>query len=502
MPTLLRLSGISKSYPGVRALDDVGFELNAGEVHCLVGENGAGKSTLMKILSGALSPEEGKIFIDEKEAEIHSPSDALNYGIGIIYQDFKLVPELSVAENIFLGKEPLRKPSPFIDYARMDRDARVRLAQLGEELDTALPVRSLSIAQQQVVEIAKAISQKVSILALDEPSAALTEKEIINLYSMIRKLTSDGVGVIYISHRLEEIFQIGDRVTVLRDGKVVRTCAIADADRKSLIRWMVGRELDDEYPRIRLMRGEELLRVEDLNSRILNGINFSLHRGEILGFAGLVGAGRTELARVIFGADAKELGKMFLQGVEINPRSPREAIDLGIGLLTEDRNRLGLIPEMNVVENISLSSLAALMRGAFIDALKESTQTELLIERLHIKTPRGHEPVENLSGGNRQKVILARWLMTKSKVLIFDEPTAGIDVGAKHEIYTLIGKLASEGVGIVMISSDLVELLGVCSRIIVMHDGCITGELQHDEATQEKIMALAMLTPAEVHREV
>jgi ribose transport system ATP-binding protein len=501
MPALLRLKGISKQYPGVRALDGVGFELNAGEVHCLVGENGAGKSTLMKILSGALSKDSGEIIIDGQKAEIHSPSDALKYGIGIIYQDFKLVPELSVAENIFLGKEPMRTRVPLIDYATMHRSARLQLAQLGEELTTTVPVRTLSVGQQQVVEIAKAISQKVTILALDEPSAALTERELVNLFAIIRRLTLEGVGVIYISHRLEEIFQIGDRVTVLRDGMTVNTCRVAEADRKSLIRWMVGRELEDEYPRIELTLGEELFRVENIHAGILSGINFSLHRGEILGFAGLVGAGRTELARIIFGADVKESGKIFLHGKEIAPRSPREAIDLGIGLLTEDRNRFGLIPEMNVIENISLSSLADLLRGPFLDTLKESEKAQLLIEQLRIKTPNGREIVENLSGGNRQKVILARWLLTKSKVLIFDEPTSGIDVGAKYEIYSLIGRLADEGVGIVLISSDLPELLGVCSRIIVMHDGYITGELQKGEATQEKIMALAMLALNEVKSE-
>ena len=501
MPALLRLKDISKQYPGVRALDGVGFELNAGEVHCLVGENGAGKSTLMKILSGALSKDSGEIIIDGKKVEIHSPSDALKFGIGIIYQDFKLVPELSVAENIFLGKEPVQTRVPFIDYAAMHRSARLQLAQLGEELDTTVPVRTLSVAQQQIVEIAKAISQKVTVLALDEPSAALTERELINLFTIIRRLTSEGVGIIYISHRLEEIFQIGDRVTVLRDGKVVNTSPVAEADRKSLIRWMVGRELEDEYPRFGLTRGEEIFRVENIQAGILSGVNFSLYRGEILGFAGLVGAGRTELARVIFGADTKESGRMFLRGKEIAPRSPREAIDLGIGLLTEDRNRLGLIPEMNVIENISLSSLGDLLRGPFLDTSKETESVQVLIEQLRIKTPHGREPVENLSGGNRQKVILARWLLTNSKMLIFDEPTAGIDVGAKYEIYSLIGKLAGEGVGIVLISSDLPELLGVCSRIIVMHDGCITGELQRGEATQEKIMALATLAVEGVHRE-
>ncbi len=491
MSALLRLSGISKQYPGVRALDDVSFELSAGEIHCLVGENGAGKSTLTKILSGALSKDSGEIIINGEKAEIHSPSDALKYGIGMIYQDFKLVPELSVAENIYLGKEPMQSRLPIIDYATMHQLARTQLGLLGEILDTTVPVRTLSVAQQQVVEIAKAISEKVTILALDEPSAALTERELLSLFTIVRRLISEGVGVIYISHRLEEIFEIGDRVTVLRDGKVVKTCPVVEADRKSLIQWMVGRELEDEFPHIGLVPGEELFRAEKINAGILRSITFLLRRGEILGFAGLVGSGRTELARVLFGADGKESGKMFLHGMEIAPRSPREAIDLGIGLLTEDRNRLGLIPEMNVVENISLSSLSELLRGPFLDTKKESEKTQLLMDQLRIRTPRSTDTVENLSGGNRQKVILARWLFTNSKVLIFDEPTSGIDVGAKYEIYSLIGKLALEGVGIIMISSDLPELLGVCSRIIVMHEGCITGELLRGEATQEKIMALA-----------
>ena len=501
MTTLLRLNGISKHYPGVRALDDVALELNAGEVHCLVGENGAGKSTLMKILSGALVKDGGEILIDGENAEIHSPSDALKHGIGIIYQDFKLVPELSVAENIFLGKEPTRTSTHLVDYAVMHNHARDQLAQLGEELVTTLPVRTLSIAQQQVVEIAKAISRKVRILALDEPSAALTERELLNLFAVIRRLTSEGVGVIYISHRLEEIFEIGDRVTVLRDGRVVNTCRVADADRKSLIRWMVGRELEDEYPNLGLTLGDEIFRAENINAGFLRDVNFSLRRGEILGFAGLVGAGRTELARVVFGADRLQTGRMFLQGREITPRSPREAIDLGIGLLTEDRNRLGLIPDMNVIGNISLSSLSELLRGPFLDKSKEARATQSYIQQLRIKTPSAKEAVENLSGGNRQKVILARWLFTKSKVLIFDEPTAGIDVGAKYEIYSLIGTLARGGVGVIVISSDLPELLGVCNRIIVMHDGCITGTLQRDEATQEKIMALATLAAEGVSSE-
>lgn len=498
MSALLRLEGICKQYPGVRALDDVTVELRSGEVHCIVGENGAGKSTLIKILSGAIQKDGGQILIDGARATIDSPMDALRQGIAIIYQDFKLVPELSVGENIFLGKEPIHKTMPFIDYGSMHRNARAQLLQLGEEIDTTLAVSTLSAAQQQIVEIAKALSQRVRILAFDEPSAALTERELLKLFAIIRRLTSEGVGIMYISHRLDEIFEIGDRVTVLRDGRVINTSPIDMVNKKSLIQLMVGRKLEDEFPNVALTRGEEILRVENISAGILRNIHFSLHRGEILGFAGLVGAGRTEIARIIFGADVKEKGSIFLDGKEIRPRSPREAIDVGIGLLTENRNRLGLITDMKVAENISLSSLDGLLKGPFLDKVKEVQNARRFVEQLHIKTPDVDEPVENLSGGNRQKVILARWLATKSKVLIFDEPTAGIDVGAKYEIYLLMKKLAQDGVGVIMISSELPELLGLCDRIIVMHDGRITGELDRDEATQEKIMALATLEGEEL----
>ena len=501
MPPLLRLDGISKQYPGVRALDAVTFELKGGEVHCLVGENGAGKSTLIKILSGAESRNGGDILINGVRAEINTPGDAMKLGIGIIYQDFKLVPELSVAENIFLGREPLKRNAPFVDYTAMHQQARQQLLQLGEEFDTRAAVGSLSTAQQQIVEIAKALSRHAKILAFDEPSATLTGRELKNLFAIIRRLSSEGVGIIYISHRLDEIFEIGDQVTVLRDGKIVNSCRVQDAERREIIRWMVGRELEDEYPPKALNRGEELLRVEGVSSALLRDIRFTLYRGEILGFAGLVGAGRTELARVMFGADPKGTGRIVLGGKDISPRSPREAIDLGIGLLTEDRNRLGLIQEMNLSENISLSSLAQLLRGPFVDRTREAEVVKEFIDQLHIKTPSAQEAVGNLSGGNRQKVILARWLCTKSKILIFDEPTAGIDVGTKYEIYSLMVKLAAEGVGLIMISSDLPELLGMCSRIIVMHDGRITGELSAKGATQERIMALATLSEDEADHE-
>jgi len=485
------MQNIRKQYPGVLALSDVNFELRAGEVHCLVGENGAGKSTLMKVLSGAIRKDSGSILIDGKDVEFHSPADSQRAGIGMIYQEFKLVPELTVAENILLGNEPTKKKSPFVDFKKMHEIARTALAQLGEEIPTTALISSLSVAQRQIVEIAKAISKKVRILAMDEPSAALTENELKNLFAVIRRLKAEGVGIIYISHRLEEIFEIGDRLTVLRDGKFIHSCTVAESDRRSLVRWMVGRELEQEYPKIELKRGEEILKVESVNSDLLKNVNLTVHRGEILGLAGLVGAGRSELARIIFGADPKENGSIYFEGKEIHPRSPREAIDLGIGLLTEDRNKYGLIMQMNVRENISLSNLNDVVKGLFINRSKENSISKKFTNDLRIKTPSIEQEVENLSGGNRQKVVLARWLFTKSKLLIFDEPTVGIDVGIKYEIYNLINQLAKDGIGVIVISSDLPELLGISDRVAVMCEGKLAGVLSRSEATQEKIMTLA-----------
>jgi ribose transport system ATP-binding protein len=485
------MQGIRKQYPGVLALRDVNFDLQPGEVHCLLGENGAGKSTLMKILSGAQAKDAGEILIDGKPAQINTPADAQRYGIGMIYQDFKLVPELSVAENILLGNEPLKGSTPFIDYPKMHEIARAALAQLGEEIPTSAVVSSLSVAQRQMVEIAKAISKKVHILAMDEPSAPLTEKELTNLFVVIRKLKAEGVGIIYISHRLEEIFEIGDRLTVLRDGAFITSCQVADADRASLVRWMVGREIEKEYPKLDLKPGPEVLRVEHLTAGILRDVSLAVHRGEIFGLAGLVGAGRSELARVIFGADKRESGAIFLEGAEIFPRSPREAIDLGIGLLTEDRNKYGLIMQMSVRENISLSNLREVVKGLFINRVKENDVAKKFTHDLRIKTPSVEQEVENLSGGNRQKVVLARWLFTKSKLLIFDEPTVGIDVGVKYEIYNLINQLAKDGLGVVVISSDLPELIGISDRIAVMWEGRLMGIVARREVTQENIMMLA-----------
>jgi ABC-type sugar transport system ATPase subunit len=401
------------------------------------------------------------------------------------------VPELSVAENILLGNEPTRGNSPLVDYKKMHQEAQKILGQLGEEIPTSAKVSSLSMAQRQMVEIARALSRQVKILAMDEPSASLSQNELERLFSVIRKLKTEGVGVIYISHRLEEVFQIGDRLTVLRDGRFIHSCPVSETNRRSLIRWMVGRELEQEFPRIEPEREEEILRIEYLSSGILKDINLSVFRGEILGLAGLVGAGRSELARTIFGADPKDKGRIFLEGKEISVSSPREAIDLGIGLLTEDRNKYGLIMQMNVRENISLSNLRQVAGRFFINQSEEDSVAEKFKQALRIRTPSIEQKVEALSGGNRQKVVLARWLFTKSKLLIFDEPTAGIDVGVKLEIYNLINKLAQEGIGVVVISSDLPELLGICHRVAVMWEGYISGILSGQEATQESVMTLA-----------
>ena len=489
---LLHMRSIRKQYPGVLALDDVTFELLPGEVHCLLGENGAGKSTLMKVLCGAVPKDSGEIAIEGHAVDVSSPAEAQRLGIGIIHQEFKLVPELSVAENILLGSEPMKKGLPFLDFGEMHRVARAALAQLGVEIDPRAPVQSLPIAHRQLVEIAKALSKKIRILAMDEPSAALTENELQSLFTVIRRLKADGVGIIYISHRLEEIFEIGDRVTVLRDGKWIHTCPIGEMDRSRLIRLMVGRDLENEFPQADLHPGKEVLRVEHLNAGMLKDVSLTLHRGEILGLAGLVGAGRSEVARVIFGADPLESGGIILEGQPVHPRSPRDAIDLGIGLLTEDRNKYGLIMQMSVRENISLSNLKDVLKGMFVSRSKEREVAQKYTDDLRIKTPGIEQVVDALSGGNRQKVVLARWLFTQSKVLIFDEPTVGIDVGVKYEIYNLINALAEKSIGVLVISSELPELLGICSRIAVMHEGRMMGVLDKSTATQEKIMTLAM----------
>jgi ribose transport system ATP-binding protein len=489
---LLQMRGITKRYPGVTALDNVDFEVMPGEVHALVGENGAGKSTLMKILAGADVKDSGQILIGGEEVHITTPQEAMRLGISIIYQEFNLVPYMNAAENIFLGREPMSKVPGIVDFRRMYAEAERVISELGVRLDVRVPVNQLSVAQQQMVEIAKATSRSARIIAMDEPSATLTEHELENLFSLIRRLRADGVSIIYVSHRLDEIFRIADRVTVLRDGKFIATKPVSETSREEIIRMMVGRELKDTIPKKEVAHGDVVLEVKGLNrSGVIHDISFAVRRGEILGIAGLVGAGRTEVARAIFGADPIDSGEILLEGKPVTIRSPKDAIRLGIGLMTEDRKALGLILGMAVRENVTLANLDPLSRLGFVSRRKEQEVTNRFVEDLMIKTPSIEQAVQNLSGGTQQKVVLAKWLFTQSKVLIFDEPTRGIDVGAKTEIYQLMNRLAEQGVGIIMISSELPEILGMSDRILVMHDGRIVGELSREEATQEKIMFLA-----------
>ena len=489
---VLEMRKISKTYPGVTALDGVDFGVLPGEVHALVGENGAGKSTLIKILAGADTKDSGQILLDGVQVPIDNPQEAMRRGISIIYQDFNLVPYMNAAENIFLGREPASAVPGMIDFRRMYADAQDVIGELGVALDIRAPIRDLSVAQQQMVEIAKATSRKSNVIAMDEPSATLTEHELENLFNLIRRLKAEGVSIIYISHRLDEIFQIADRVTVLRDGLLIETKNVADTNREEIIRMMVGRELKDTIPKVDAERGEVALAVKDLSrAGVLHDISFEVRRGEILGLAGLVGAGRTEVARAIFGADPIDTGEIHLDGERVRIRSPKDAIKLGIGLVTEDRKALGLVLGMAVRENISLANLGILSRLGFVIRRKERDVAAAYVEDLMIKTPSVEQAVQNLSGGNQQKVVLAKWLFTQSRALIFDEPTRGIDVGAKTEIYQLMNKLAEKGVAIIMISSELPEILGMSDRILVMHDGSIAGELTREQATQEKIMHLA-----------
>lgn len=489
---LLEMRNITKRFPGVLALDKVKLELRYGEVHCLVGENGAGKSTLMKILAGAVPMDEGEIYLEGKKVEIASPFHAQQLGISMIYQEFNLIPYLSVAENIFLGREPKKGVTPLIDWKKMYSDAEKVLTRVGLKLDVRKPVAELSVAQQQMVEIAKALSIKAKIIVMDEPSATLTEHELKTLFEIIRTLRRQDLGIIYISHRLEELYEIGDRVTVMRDGQYIGTFDICDVSREEIIRMMVGRELTEEYPKVFFKRGPERLRVENLTRKgVFENISFSVHAGEIVGLTGLVGAGRTEVVRAIFGADPLDKGKIYVDGMEVKIRSPQEAIRYGIGLLTEDRKNQGLVLSMTVRENTTLANLKAITKWLFLNIPEEKRVAKRFVEELQIRTPSIEQIVQNLSGGNQQKVVLAKWLFTNSKILIFDEPTRGIDVGAKAEIFKLMNKLLEQGVAILMISSELPEVLGMCDRILVMHEGKLAGELSREEATQEKIMQLA-----------
>jgi len=490
---LLLMEDISKSFPGVRALHNVSFELRPSEIHALVGENGAGKSTLIKILAGALQRDAGEVHVNGRPTSIRTPQDAIAAGISVIYQEFNLVPYLSVAENIYLGREP--QTWGIIDFGTMRAGARALLDRLGATFSETALVNELSVAEQQMVEIAKALSVESKVLVMDEPSATLTEHELESLFEQMRSLRASGHSIIYISHRLEEIFEIADRVTVLRDGELVGTAPVSELDAPAIIRMMVGRDLTQE-PRptkaADVSALQELLRVEGLSRGThFQDVSFTVHRGEILGIAGLVGAGRTELVRAIFGADRPTRGQIYLNGKPVRPRSPAHAISLGIGLVPEDRKLQGLILGMAIPGNVTLARLGAVSTAGILSGRRERQAAEDFIAQLDIATPGPYQLARNLSGGTQQKIVLAKWLFARSEVLIFDEPTRGIDVGAKQEIHNIMRSVASSGRAVIMISSELPEVLRMSDRIMVMHEGRVAGFLTPEEATQERIMTLA-----------
>ncbi|QYJ16040.1 Galactose/methyl galactoside import ATP-binding protein MglA [Rubrobacter xylanophilus DSM 9941] len=485
---VVRLRGVCKEFPGVVAVDGVDLDILPGEVHVVAGENGAGKSTLMKLLSQVERPTAGEIYISGERVEFHGPGHAQRLGVAMVYQEFALAPHLSVAENLFLGREPGR--GGFVDRRAEKEEARGLLERVGLEVDPDRLVSTLTVAEQQRVEIAKALAIDAKVVIMDEPTATLAEKEIEELFGVIRDLTSQGRAVLYISHRLDEIFRIADRVTVMRDGKVVATLPVEELDEAKLVRLMVGREIGNLYPRPETQIGDVLLRVRGLSrGERLRDCSFEVRAGEILGFAGLVGAGRTELARAVFGADPVDSGEVELEGRRLRIRKPQDAIEAGIGYLTEDRKGEGLALQLGIDQNITLASLPA--RFGFIGLGRERSIAERRREQLNIRTPSVRRKVQVLSGGNQQKVVVARWLETRARVLFFDEPARGIDVGAKAEMFALIGELAREGRGIVLISSYLPELINMCDRILVMRDGSVAGVLEREDFSEEKIIALA-----------
>ena len=488
---LLTMSGIDKHFPGVQALKESGLEVLPGEVHVLLGENGAGKSTLMKILCGQYAADAGEVVFGGSPVKPTGPLDAERLGLVMIHQELNLVPGLTVAENIFLGHEPTT--GGLIADGRMSAGARDLLHQLRCEIDPDLPVSELSVAEQQLVEIARALQRRARLLVMDEPSAALSEAEIEALFAVIRDLVRDGVPVIYISHRMPEIFAIGDRVTVMRDGQTVGTKKVSETEVAELIQLMVGRTIAERVPKREVVLGEVALDVDGLiSARFPEAISLSLRAGEILGVAGLMGSGRTELVRAIFGADPIDGGTVTVAGRTLSGHGPVESIAAGLGFLTEDRKQQGLVLQCTVTENISLTSLDEVSRIGAIDLGAENELAQTEVDRLHIRVASLDQQIVNLSGGNQQKVVLARWLAARCRVLLFDEPTRGIDVGAKAEIYELIGELVENGVAILLISSEMPELIGLSDRVAVMHEGSLQGILPRAEATQERIMELAL----------
>ncbi|SDM62974.1 sugar ABC transporter ATP-binding protein [Acetanaerobacterium elongatum] len=490
-PLLLEMKNIHKKFPGVYALKGINFTLYPGEVHALLGENGAGKSTLIKILGGIYAKDQGEIFIEEKPVQITDVTQARAAGISIIHQELVLVPYLSVAENIFLGREP-RQKNGLVDFSLICSETQRILNEFGLALRPEAKIAELTIAQQQMVEIVKAISTNAKIIVMDEPTSSIADKEVDSLFENIRRLTQKGIGIIYISHRMSELQQIADRVTVMRDGEYIGTCAVKDTDNEKLIAMMVGRTMTNYYTRTYNECTETVLRVDKLCSNKVHDVSFELKRGEILGFAGLIGAGRSETMKALFGIDKITSGTVELMGSKIEVKSTQQMIEAGISLVPEDRKNEGIFPTQSVQFNLTLKVLKEFIKGVLVDSPTEMNITETYMQELSIKAPNAATAIGSLSGGNQQKVVISSWLATHPKVLILDEPTRGIDVGAKSEIYIIMNELAKQGVSIIMVSSELPEILNMSDRIAVMCDGTITTILSHSEATQEKIMQYAV----------
>ena len=489
---ILTMKGIDKSFPGVHALDHVDLEIRKGEVLALMGENGAGKSTLMKVLTGIYKKDEGTITYEGKEVEFENPRAAQAAGIVIVHQELNMMNHLTVAQNIFIGREIMK--GSLIDDAKMNEEAKKLFAKLNIEIDPTEKMGNLTVGKQQMCEIAKAISHDAKVIIFDEPSAALTESEIEELFKIIRDLRDKGVGMVYISHRMDEIKVITDRVTVMRDGTYVGTIITKDSTKDDIINMMVGRVIYEDPKAASNVKPDApvVLKVEHLNAgKMVRDVSFELRKGEILGFSGLMGAGRTETARALFGADKKDSGEIYINGKKVEINSPEDAVKCGIGYLSEDRKRFGCVVGKTVAENTTMASLENFMSGLFINKKKEADSAWEYVKALKTKTPTVDTEVVNLSGGNQQKVVIAKWLVRDCEILIFDEPTRGIDVGAKSEIYTLMNELVAQGKSIIMISSEMTEVLRMSDRVIVMCEGRKTGEIDISEATQENIMHLA-----------
>jgi ribose transport system ATP-binding protein/rhamnose transport system ATP-binding protein len=494
---LVQLSHVSKSFGPVQVLKDVSLEMYPGEVLCLAGENGAGKSTLIKILTGAVPRDGGEYHLDGKEVGSPSPAQARALGVGVVYQELSLLPDVSVEENLLMGRLPATRG--FVNRRELRARASKMLERVGlNRIDPGMLISDLPVATRQMVEIAKVLGADARIVIFDEPTTSLSDEDARHLLQLIDRLKKEeGVAVLYVTHRLEEIFEIGDRITVLRDGQFITTAPTNEFTHDSLIRSMVGRQIEALYPeREHKQFGKTVLAVQGLRLRgSPYPINLEVHAGEILGLGGLVGAGRTETVRAIFGADPADAGKVFVDGVPLRQNSPAQAVKAGLGLLSEDRKELGLLTDLSIRENVTIADLSEVSRYGVISHKREDSLVNLLVPRLRLKYHSNEQPVSSLSGGNQQKVLLSRWLATKAKVLLLDEPTKGVDVGAKADIYTIIGDLAARGLGIIVVSSYLPELLGICDRVIVLHDFGVTGELSIEDATEEAVLHLASSSP-------